>query len=159
MNTQQRNAMQMALEAMEGLYGGWRCTSAIKACREALQEDALQSLTDIHQQIEQQETLYVADVDMPDNFRQHKKRIVELEQDPERKAALDRARERFANAGKVIEQEPVACQHKRYSVDVKEQTGTCYDCGANGRMRFVVNETTPPTAALPIIGEDKGRQL
>ena len=36
MNVQQRAAMQMALEAMEGLYGGWRCTAAIKACREAL---------------------------------------------------------------------------------------------------------------------------
>ena len=40
-------------------------------------------------------------------------------------------------------QEPVACQHKRYSIDVHEQTGTCYDCGAEGRMRFVVDETHP----------------
>lgn len=59
------------------------------------------------------------------------------------------------NADKVIDalckaieqaetQEHVTCQHKRYSVDVHEQTGTCYDCGAEGRMRFVVNETAPP---------------
>lgn len=40
--------------------------------------------------------------------------------------------------------EPVPCKHKRYSVDAYEQTGTCYDCGAQGRMRFVVYETTPP---------------
>lgn len=54
---------------------------------------------------EQQETLYVADVDMPDGFRPFKKRIAELEQNPERKAALDKARERLhhiANAGKVM---------------------------------------------------------
>ena len=44
-------------------------------------------------------------------------------------------------------QEPVACQHKRYSVDVREQTGTCYDCGAEGRMKFVVDDTPQPTAA------------
>ena len=37
------------------------------------------------------------------------------------------------------EQEPVGCKHNRYSVDVHEQTGTCYDCGAEGRMRFVVD--------------------
>ena len=37
--------------------------------------------------------------------------------------------------------EPVACKHKRYSVDVKEQTGTCHDCGAEGRMQFVVDDT------------------
>ena len=41
-------------------------------------------------------------------------------------------------------QEPVACKHNRYSVDVHEQTGACYDCGAQGRMRFVVYETAPP---------------
>lgn len=45
-------------------------------------------------------------------------------------------------------QEPVACQHKRYSVDVHEQTGTCYDCGAEGRMRFVVGDATSPTAPV-----------
>jgi hypothetical protein len=39
--------------------------------------------------------------------------------------------------------EPVACQHKRYSIDVHEQTGTCYDCGSEGRMRFVVDDTHP----------------
>jgi hypothetical protein len=43
--------------------------------------------------------------------------------------------------------EPVACQHKRYTVDVNEQTGTCHDCGAEGRMRFVVNDTRPQPAA------------
>lgn len=32
------------------------------------------------------------------------------------------------------------CKHKRYSVDVHEQTGKCIDCGAEGRMRFVVPE-------------------
>lgn len=42
-------------------------------------------------------------------------------------------------------QEPVACKHNRYSVDVHEQTGTCYDCGAEGRMRFVVDGTAPPS--------------
>lgn len=31
-----------------------------------------------------------------------------------------------------------ACQHKRYTVDVREQTGNCIDCGAEGAMRFVV---------------------
>lgn len=36
-----------------------------------------------------------------------------------------------------------ACQHKRYSVDVHEQIGTCIDCGAEGRMQFVVNNTHP----------------
>ena len=43
------------------------------------------------------------------------------------------------------EPKPVGCEHKRYSVDVHEQTGTCYDCGAEGRMRFVVDDTAPPT--------------
>ena len=43
------------------------------------------------------------------------------------------------------EQEPVGCKHNRYSVDVHEQTGTCYDCGAEGRMRFVVDAPAPPT--------------
>jgi hypothetical protein len=52
--------------------------------------------------------------------------------------------EQWGNAAHV--QEQVACQHKRYSVDVREQTGTCYDCGAEGRMRFVVDDTTPPAA-------------
>ena len=36
-------------------------------------------------------------------FRSINERIAELEQDPKMKAALDRARDRFANAGKVIE--------------------------------------------------------
>lgn len=43
------------------------------------------------------------------------------------------------------EPEPVGCKHNRYSVDVHEQTGTCYDCGAEGRMRFVVDGTAPPS--------------
>ena len=46
--------------------------------------------------------------------------------------------------GLSMEQEPVACKHNRYSVDVHEQTGTCYDCGAEGRMRFVIDDTSPP---------------
>ena len=47
--------------------------------------------------------IYVADVNMPEGFRDHKERIAELEQDQQSKAALDRARERFAGGGKVIE--------------------------------------------------------
>jgi len=39
---------------------------------------------------------------------------------------------------------PVACKHKRYSNDVTEDIATCYDCGAEGRMRFVANDTAPP---------------
>lgn len=39
--------------------------------------------------------------------------------------------------------EPVACKHKRYSNDVTEDIATCYDCGAEGRMRFVANDTSP----------------
>jgi hypothetical protein len=31
------------------------------------------------------------------------------------------------------------CKHKRYTVNVREQTGNCIDCGAEGRMRFVVD--------------------
>jgi mono/diheme cytochrome c family protein len=31
------------------------------------------------------------------------------------------------------------CKHKRYSVDVQEQTGYCIDCGAEGRMQFMVD--------------------
>ena len=34
--------------------------------------------------------------------------------------------------------QPVRCQHSRYSLDVHEQVGHCIDCGAEGRMRFVV---------------------
>jgi hypothetical protein len=34
----------------------------------------------------------------------------------------------------------MTCQHKRYSVDVHEQTGQCIDCGAEGRISFVVPE-------------------
>jgi len=32
------------------------------------------------------------------------------------------------------------CKHKRYTVDVAEQTGRCMDCGAEGRMQFVVGD-------------------
>ena len=46
------------------------------------------------------------------------------------------------------QQEPVACQHKRYSIDVHEQTGYCIDCGAEGRMKFVVVDTPPPRKPL-----------
>ena len=37
-------------------------------------------------------------------------------------------------------QEPAGCQHKRYSVDAREGTGTCHDCGAEGQMQFVVGQ-------------------
>lgn len=48
-----------------------------------------------------------------------------------------------------VQQEPVAsCQHKRYSVDVHEQTGRCFDCGAEGRMRFVVGNIAPVLASM-----------
>lgn len=30
------------------------------------------------------------------------------------------------------------CDHMRYTVDAHEQTGHCHDCGAEGRMVFVV---------------------
>jgi hypothetical protein len=40
---------------------------------------------------------------------------------------------------------PVACKHKRYSNDVTEDIATCYDCGAEGRMRFVANDAPPQT--------------
>jgi len=33
-----------------------------------------------------------------------------------------------------------ACKHRRYTVDVHEQTGRCMDCGAEGRMLFVVGD-------------------
>ena len=36
------------------------------------------------------------------------------------------------------------CQHRRYTVDTREQTGRCIDCGAEGRMQFVVGD---PVAA------------
>ena len=55
--------------------------------------------------------------------------------------AMDALRQAIEQAER---QEPVACQHKRYTVDEHEQTGTCYDCGAQGRMRFVVYEPAPP---------------
>ena len=32
----------------------------------------------------------------------------------------------------------MTCKHKRYSVDVHEQTGKCIDCGSDGRILFVV---------------------
>ena len=51
------------------------------------------------------------------------------------------------------EQEPVGCKHFRYSVDVHEQTGNCYDCGAEGRMRFVVDAPEPQ----PVAWREKSR--
>ena len=36
----------------------------------------------------------------------------------------------------------MTCQHKRYSVDVHEQTGQCIDCGSEGRISFVVPRET-----------------
>jgi hypothetical protein len=44
---------------------------------------------------------------------------------------------------------PQSCQHKRYSVDVQEQTGRCYDCGAEGRMQFVVPVSQQAPADVP----------
>ena len=41
----------------------------------------------------------------------------------------------------------MACRHKRYTVDTQEQTGKCIDCGAEGRMQFVV-----PLAEHEIMG-------
>ena len=32
----------------------------------------------------------------------------------------------------------MTCEHKRYTVDVQDQTGRCNNCGAEGRMCFVV---------------------
>ena len=55
--------------------------------------------------------------------------------------ALEALRQAIEQAEK---QEPVACKHKRYSNDVTEDIATCYDCGAEGRMRFVANYTAPP---------------
>ena len=54
--------------------------------------------------------------------------------------AITSLRQAIAEAEK---QEPMECQHKRYSIDVTEQIGTCIDCGAEGRMRFVVDDTHP----------------
>ena len=54
--------------------------------------------------------------------------------------AVKAGRQAIAEAEK---QEPVACQHKRYSIDVHEQIGICIDCGSEGRMRFVVDDTHP----------------
>ena len=42
------------------------------------------------------------------------------------------------------------CQHSRYTLDRAEQTGRCIDCGAEGRMRFVVGD---PVAAEPLFAE------
>lgn len=37
---------------------------------------------------------------------------------------------------------PIAyCRHQRFSLDAKEQIGVCLDCGAEGRMMFVVPST------------------
>jgi hypothetical protein len=44
----------------------------------------------------------------------------------------------------LVPERAAACQHKRYTVDVQEQTGCCIDCGAEGRMMFVVG--TPVAA-------------
>jgi hypothetical protein len=51
-----------------------------------------------------------------------------------------------APLGRRVEQptpeKDMTCQHKRYSVDVHEQTGQCIDCGAEGRISFVVPRET-----------------
>ncbi len=54
---------------------------------------------------------------------------------------------------KAEKHEPVACQHKRYSIDVHEQIGTCIDCGSEGRMRFVVDDTHPQPKREPLSDE------
>ena len=56
---------------------------------------------------------------------------------------LENAEELGVVLDEAEKQEPVACQHKRYSIDVHEQIGTCIDCGSEGRMRFVVDDTHP----------------
>ena len=107
MNDQQRAAMQMALEALEWYGDDWDegKYKDVKKAQAALREALAQP-----QGEDTQGLIYVADVDMPEGFRPIQERIVELEQDPQSKAALDRARERFAGGGKAIEQqgEPVA---------------------------------------------------
>lgn len=70
-------------------------------------------------------------------------------------AAIAALRERLAQPV----QEPVAsCQHKRYSVDVHEQTGHCFDCGAEGRMRFVVGNREQRDIARAAIAKAIGEQ-
>ena len=34
----------------------------------------------------------------------------------------------------------MTCKHNRYTLDIQEQIGHCFDCGAEGRMRFVVGD-------------------
>jgi hypothetical protein len=46
--------------------------------------------------------------------------------------------------GKTEAKPAAVCTHRRYTVDVQEQTGRCIDCGAEGRMQFVVGD---PVAA------------
>lgn len=41
-------------------------------------------------------------------------------------------------------QKLVECNHKRYSYDVTDNEATCRECGLQGRMVFVVNDTAPP---------------
>ena len=121
MNDQQRAAMQMALEALNAMLthmgmdeDDWnkptfdQARKAITALREALEVSSggMESSSGGMAQPQGEDTqclIYVADVDMPEGFRDHKERIAELEQDPQSKAALDRARDRFAGGGKVIE--------------------------------------------------------
>jgi transcriptional regulator with XRE-family HTH domain len=45
------------------------------------------------------------------------------------------------------------CQHNRYTVDAYEQTGRCYDCGSEGRMKFVVADPPPEERTLAALGE------
>ena len=39
----------------------------------------------------------------------------------------------------------IECTHNRYSYDVTDGEATCRDCGAQGRMTFVVNGIAPPS--------------
>ena len=57
-------AMKLALEAMRGLYGGWRCESAIKACEEALADHAMRETQRLGQEIEQEPDKYLYRVDV-----------------------------------------------------------------------------------------------
>lgn len=44
----------------------------------------------------------------------------------------------------------IECTHNRYSYDVTDDEATCRDCGAQGRMIFVVNGTAPVSKPEPV---------
>jgi hypothetical protein len=79
----------------------------------------------------------------------------------DRELGLDYMQPDLAKVGEVgvwVEQKPVTCQHKRYSIDVTEQIGTCIDCGSEGRMRFVVDDTQPPKQE-PVIDKSAAKRI